>query len=127
MKSPDAMTREELSAEVGRLRGELGLMREERIYTALRKQFRLTPVETRFLMALYDAKGEPLTAWALHEKAPSPSGLERASNVVAVFISRLRTSIGRTAIDTVWNKGWALTPVGIVKVDKALEGAGVVL
>lgn len=127
MIATDAMTIEELRQEVTHLRHELSLMREERLFTALRKAFRLTPVETRFLMALYDAKGEPLTAWALENLSPSPSGLERASNVVAVFISRLRGSIGRTAIDTVWNRGWALTPVGIVKVDKALEGAGVVL
>lgn len=127
MKSPAAMTREELEEEVSRLRHELGLMREERVFTALRKKFRLTPVETRFLIALYDAKGEPLTAWDLHLKVPAPSGLERASNVVAVFISRLRGIIGRNAIDTVWNRGWALTPVGITTVDRALSDAGVAL
>lgn len=121
------LTRAELEQEVTHLRHELSLMREERLFTALRKAFRLTPVETRFLMALYDAKGEPLTAWALENLSPSPSGLERASNVVAVFISRLRGSIGRTAIDTVWNRGWAMTPVGLATVDKALSDAGVTL
>ena len=121
------LTRKELEQEVYRLRHELSLMREERIFTALRKQFRLTPVETRFLMALYDAKGEPLTSWALENISPSPSGLARASNVVAVFISRLRTRIGRTTIDTVWGKGWTMTPVGYAIVDKALSDAGVTL
>jgi len=125
MTALDSMTREELAAEVTRLRGELALMREERFYTLLRKNLRMTPVETRFLMALYEANGEPLTAWDIDQKAPAPSGLDRASNVVAVFVSRLRGRLGRTSVDTVWNKGWALTPVGIAKVNKALEGAGV--
>ena len=127
MTAPSTMSRAELEQEVARLRHELSLMREERVFTALRNQFRLTPVETRFLMALYDAKGEPLTSWALENISPSPSGLPRASNVVAVFISRLRTSIGRTTIETIWNRGWAMTPAGLAIVDKALSDAGVTL
>lgn len=127
MKSPDAMTREELSAEVTRLRGELGLMREERIYTALRKALRMTPVETRLLMALHNAGGAPMTAWDLEPMAPSQSRKPRGSNVMAVYVCRIRKAIGNAAIERVWNKGWALTPVGIAAVDKALSDAGVAL
>lgn len=125
MKSPDAMTREELEEEVAYLRGELNEATTERTFAGLRRAFALAPTETRFLLALYEARGRTLSRWIFDEKVPPVTGQDRQSNVVAVYIWRIRQTLGRDAIKSEWGRGYFLTPSGIADVEKALTAEGV--
>lgn len=127
MTSVEEMTIEELRDEVASLRQVLDRFREERTAIALRRHFRMTPVEVGFLLGLYNAKGECVTHRILDGLSPAPSGLLRDSNVSAVYISRIRKALGKNSVDSVWGRGWAITPVGIAAVDRALEAEGVTL
>ena len=122
-RSPDTMTREELEEEVAYLRGELNEAASERIFASLRRAFGLAPTETRFLIALYEARGRTLSHWIFDEKVPPVTGQDRRSNVVAVYIWRIRQALGRGAVKSEWGRGYYLTAEGTETVSRAIEGA----
>ena len=48
---------------------------------------------------------------------------DRASNLISVWVCRLRKKIGSDAIENQWDGKYALTAIGIAKVKAALETA----
>jgi DNA-binding response OmpR family regulator len=122
-RNPDTMTREELEEEVAYHRSELNEAATERNFTSLRRAFALAPTETRFLLALYEARGRTLSKWIFDEKVPPVTGQDRQSNVVAVYICRIRHAIGRGAVKSEWGRGYYLTPEGAETVSRAIDGA----
>lgn len=123
MKSPAAMTRQELEDEVCYLRGELRPAdngEQGRLMAALKT----TPAETRVLLALYAGKGRPVSNWRLTEASP-PARMTADRNDIAVlkiWISRIRRKLGADAVLTIRHLGYALTPSGVAQVEAALAG-----
>ncbi len=125
MKSPDTMTREELEDEVAYLRGEMGLIKADRIYMVMKRAFGLTPIATRFLMALSDAAPHWLSEDDFDRLIPPTASQYRGRRNAKVYVSRIRNVIGRNAVDFARGQGWAITPAGAAAVDRALQAAGV--
>jgi DNA-binding response OmpR family regulator len=122
MKSPDAMTREELIEEVAYLRSELRPTLDhdrDKIITALRT----TVAETLILSALYASRGHPVSNWRLAEAAPAGRMTADRNDMAAikVWISRIRRKLGADAVLTIRGLGYALTPVGAAQVEAALS------
>lgn len=126
-RSPELMTREELEEEVAYLRGELGMTRNAAVEGILRSAFKIAPSEVTLLLALYRARGKVLSREQLNEAVPPKwSRVEdRASNLISVWVCRLRKKIGSDAIENQWDGKYALTATGIAKVQAALETARV--
>lgn len=123
MKSPAAMTREELEDEVAYLRSELRPTLDhdrDRLMLALRT----TTAETLILSALYASRGHPVSNWRLADAAPAGRMTADRNDMAAVkvWISRLRKKLGADAVLTIRGLGYALTPIGVAQVEAALAG-----
>lgn len=119
MKSPEAMSREELEGEVLYWRDEFGMIADEKALSRVQEAFDLAPTAARYLVVLRQANGRPLSRWWLDDEVPSKQG--RDSNATSVYVCILRRALGYGAIETHWGRGYALTPEGIAKVDAALN------
>lgn len=123
---------EELEERVAWLESELGLQRdadvEARMLAAFPHQAGVPYHPSRrgalrALLALYQAKGRPVTHLQILEAVPPANGGddERTSNLVATWVCVARRIVGRDAIESVWGKGYRLTPTGLARVSAALE------
>lgn len=106
----------ELEEEVAYLRSELGLTHSAGREANFRKSLGITAQESRFLMALYDARGRMLLKTQL-EDAIKRGFDGKAQKVVDVYACRVRKRIGFDAIETVWGSGYRITPKGIAIVE----------
>lgn len=88
----------------------------------LKKAFSLPGGPAWLLSRLAAADGRLLRKEALIDHLPAnDSAHERQDKLVDVHMCRLRKAIGADAIETVWGVGWRLTPVGRLRVKRALE------
>ena len=114
------------------LESELGLQKDGDAYANLRNVLMTARTPTSrhtgsagCVMALYHAKGRTMTRLQILEACPSPSGIEdRVEKVVDVWICFARKSLGREAIESVWGRGYRLTPMGVERVGAIIGGAG---
>lgn len=75
------------------------------------------PQIAQVIVALYAAKGKVKSKWQLLEAIPSPRGNEdRDPKLLDVLVCRARHSFGRDTIETVWGRGYRLTPVGLARI-----------
>lgn len=124
MKSPDAMTREELEDEVVYLRGELGLTTSASAIGAVKAATGLSDGPARVLLALYRTKGRALAKHQILDTVPAQRTIDdRDPKLADVWICRIRQATCFEAVDTVWGQGYAISPTGRAIVEKALEGA----
>lgn len=108
-----------------RLREEIAQLRRELAYEVdlerveeVRVGFEISPQEAQVLMGLYHAKGRALSHDQMLDTVPARGGLERESGKIpAVYVSRLRRRLGEGIINTVWGRGYRLTPEGVAVVE----------
>ena len=118
MTCPHCADRDELAAEVDRLRAELGHRAFSGVDIALRKAFRLAPKEARILTILYEADGRPVSPRFLVDEVLSETAYPET---LKVHVSHLRAKIGQGLIETVYEAGYRLNAEGRTLVQKALH------
>lgn len=131
----------ELEDEVRHLQRELGQAVQEgvvdRISHAMRhKTGMFRPGAARVVALLWSTKGRSMSRYAILEacppvKEPHADPLDRGANLVAVWVTFARKCLGPAAIETIYGKGYRLTPEGMAAVDailgledKSAPGAG---
>lgn len=117
---------EELEERVAWLEGELGLQREAWAVDTLRAAFAASPNRragsrlgaARLVLALYRAKGRPMTTYQLMEACPPTDRREdeRSSNIVSVWAYFARQVLGKDAVASAWGQGYRLSEKGLSQV-----------
>jgi DNA-binding response OmpR family regulator len=119
----------ELEERVAWLESELGIRDDAELGEHLRQRMGLTPAEGHMLMRLYLAHGKIVTTAQLEDAIPpfDPTA-PRDSNVVRVYVSRLRRKlgIGRGAIKSAWGRGYSLSAEAACIVGSVLDRMQVV-
>lgn len=114
---------EELQAEVEWLKSELGLVEDEVALDALRRTG-LSPACARIVLALYSRRGRVVSRFTLDDLLPNVHGHEREStSIVGVLICRIRKLLPEGGLETLWGKGYSLTPGGMAWVADKLPAA----
>lgn len=114
----------ELELQLAELREEVASTRAKRLDEAFlfSEQFNISRHPAIVLATLYARRGEHVTCRLLDEALPAPShGNVRPRNHISIYIFRLREVLGKCAIVARYRDGWALTPVGRLLCDEALE------
>jgi DNA-binding response OmpR family regulator len=115
---------EELQERVAWLESELGIRDDGEKVDRLRRAFRVRPAEIRLLLRLYRAGGHLVTHDQLLDAIPaSDHARDRDSNIVRVYVNRLRGGLGQDAILRCYGLGYQLTEVGLARVSAAMEPA----
>lgn len=109
-------TYDELLAEVAELRQLLGFEVCEETSANLQRALRIAPYAARILTSLYLAKGRTRSEAALEDAIPERT----CPDIVRVYISSLRKTLGRSAIDNIWSRGYVLTLEGRSRCEQAL-------
>lgn len=87
----------------------------------LRRHFRLEPGPAWLLSRLAAADGRLFKREALIDYLPcSDAAHDRADKIIDVQLVKVRKAIGPEAIETVRGVGWRLTPLGKLRVRRAL-------
>jgi hypothetical protein len=119
----------EMAERIAWLESELGLTEEAAASAKIRQAFYLAldgrggKGPSRVAMALYLARGRPLSRLQIMELIPPASGGddERDASIVSVWVAHARKVLGRQAIATNWARGYYLTPDGMARVAAILE------
>lgn len=104
------------------LKSELGLQRDARKQDVLKRAFGTMPKEAAILLMLYEAYPRTVMRYQLERATLSYDSDEDRlypANLVSVYMTKLRKKLGREAISTVWEQGYALTSVGHAAVSGA--------
>ena len=113
---------EELEAEVRWLRDQLAIEQDAETLARLRRLYRLSQGAGLLLMVLLKRRGRVASRAFLEEWVDRRDDAdERASNVLAVYVNRIRQMLGARAIVTVRGIGWALSIDAVLRIEKALE------
>jgi DNA-binding response OmpR family regulator len=120
----------ELQERVSWLESELGLQRSSAEWALLKRVFPASKdghgangVALKTIMALYHARGRPLSCLQIMEAVPPRGGGddERYAESVRCWIVRARQIAGSDAIETVWGRGYRLSDVAMKKIKSVLE------
>ena len=113
----------ELEERIAFLESELGLTKDATLLAEIRTRFGLTAGEATLLQVLYQSPaGRVARNWTLLEQLPpKEGGPDRGLKIVDVYICKLRKSIGKDAIETVWGEGYRLTPDARLKLSALLK------
>lgn len=109
---------EELEAEVYRLKRELGDVVDLTQTDIVRRRFRILPMEARLLMRLYEAKGRVVANGTIEDDV---LGRMDGSNTIKVHVSRLRSALGKEAIENVPGVGYRLSALGRARVYQTIH------
>jgi hypothetical protein len=121
----------DLEEQIAYLRSELGLQHDNQAHRRVRDVMLTRNAGGKvgrsgsvgLVMALYGAKGRPVTRWQLLETVASPSGNdERLPKIIDVWVCYARKTLGHDAIANVWGKGYCLTSTGMERVRAIIEG-----
>jgi len=119
---------EELEERVAWLESELGLQRAADVFAKIRAAMpavvhgNLRGRATGLVTALYKAEGRTMTSYQIMEALPALSGIdERDPGIVKVWVCAARKTLGRDSIETVWGRGYRMTPAGLARVKAILE------
>jgi len=117
---------EELRERIAWLESELGLQSEldlesrlERVMDSIRAIHVGRPQIARFMLALYAAKGRPVTHFQLLEAMPGSE--ERQPHFTAVIACRARKVFGADAIENIYGRGFRITQAGMARIAEILE------
>lgn len=120
---------DELEDEVRFLQRELGQATSEDVVNRLSEHMRDTDGchrrgAARVVALLWEAKSKYVDRYTLLQAIPpkdvTADPLERSINIISVWISFARKSLGVGSIHTIMGKGYALTPEGRSKVSAIL-------
>ncbi len=100
---------EDLQAALNR---ELRLKQEFEQVDRLRGQFKLTTMEARLLLALYDAYPRTVTKESLMDLFYADADDEPGVKILEVRVCNIRKKVGKLAILNVYGVGWCLTEFG---------------
>lgn len=107
---------EELSEQVAYYRSELGLIDDNTRAARVRSRFKLSPLEVRIALRLYDAKGRILKLSLICDE------LEIGNlDTLKTHVCRIRAKMGASAIQTDPHFGYSMTADGMAQVLAALE------
>jgi hypothetical protein len=121
----------DLEEQVAYLRSELGLQHDNQAHRRVRNVMLTRKAGGKvgrtgsvgLVMALYAAKGRPVTRWQILEAVASPSGNDdRLPKIIDVWVCYARKTLGHDAIENVWGKGYCLTSTGMERVRAIIEG-----
>lgn len=110
----------DLTEERDHYKRELGISRRLDQEARVGSMLGLTPKEAVLLMVLYACQNRILTKEALltavYDERDEPN-----IKIIDVFVCKIRGKIGYSAIDTLWGRGYQLSPSGVAAVEKALR------
>lgn len=120
---------EELEEENAWLKSELGIQQDVSRIMKLHKAMLASPAITtsgrrgaaEFVSALYGAKGRVMTHAQLLESVPSRDREDRAPGITTVWAYVARCALGKDIIQTVFGRGYQLTPKGMKLVTAMLK------
>jgi DNA-binding winged helix-turn-helix (wHTH) protein len=121
-------TYEELEEELAYFKQALKVEQSENRLAKLSKAFGFTPSQAKLALALYDRAGKVLTKeFALEVLYPNPDEAAKRK-IVDVIVCKIRTKLiyycgNQKPIDTVWGRGFQMSPAGIAVFAKALGEA----
>lgn len=110
----------ELRERIAYLESELRIQADDTEFARVKSAFGLQPMGVRILLALWKARGGVVSVWRLEEMIRGMDG-DCSENLIRVHISRLRSGIGRDAVENVWGRGYRLTGEAINRVDAVLD------
>lgn len=112
MKSPRAMSREELEEEVAYWRGEVSLIYSDDSVGRMIQAGVPGRMPALMALSLYSAAPKPVSKWMLLHQLRSNGSRATDLKVIDVYVHRLRRLIGQDSIETIWAQGVLLTPKG---------------
>ena len=106
-----------LEADVAYWRGEYEARFVQGPDVRLAQRYGVTPQQSLILFELKAAYPRPITFWALADRLPKEKA-NRAGDTffVKTQVCRIRKAMGADVIDTVRNRGYALTASGLERV-----------
>ncbi len=118
----------QLEEEIAWLRSELGLQQRADQIEKIKALFPTwshdrtsRPQCAELLMALYNAKGRPVTHAQLAERVSAPTAREeRCMEAVKVWVYGVRNTLGYDTISNVRGFGYKLTENGMARIAQAL-------
>jgi len=114
---------DELRAEVDYLKRELSLRAEMGEIGRMKRVFGMPAAVAQFTLALYHAKGQPVSWAELDDAVPAQNVLERSCDAMKVYACRARKALGADTIESIRSRGYQMTAEGLGKVGAALERA----
>lgn len=111
-------TYEELEEELAYFKQALKVEQSENRLAKLHKAFGFTPTEAKLALALYDRAGKIVTKnFALDILYSNPDDAAE-QKIVDVLVCKIRTKLiyrcgDQKPIDTVWGRGYQMTPEGM--------------
>lgn len=102
-----------LEEEVAFLKSELGIVKDKTAETAFATRWGLTGKEAKILSHLYQKKGGLASRDGVMLAVYQGSPDEPEQKIVDVFMCKIRRKIGRDIVETIWGRGWRLTPHGV--------------
>jgi DNA-binding response OmpR family regulator len=122
LTAPHQITLEEAIAERDHYKRELGMVREKEAEARVASRLGLTGSEAALLMVLYARAGRCVTKTALLEAMYN--GMDEPElKIIGVFVykvrRKLRAHTEAEVIETIWGRGYQMTPAGVALVDAA--------
>lgn len=110
----------ELRERIAYLESELRIQADDTEFARVKSAFGLQPMGVRILLALWKARGGVVSVWRLEELIRGMDG-DCSENLIRVHICRMRSGIGRDAVENVWGRGYRLSGEAINRVDAVLD------
>lgn len=110
----------ELRERIAYLESELNIQADDTEFARVKSAFRLEPMGTRIVLALWKARGDVVSRWRLEELIRGDN--DCSEGLLKVHVSRVRKRMGAEAVLTVWGRGYQLSDEAMGRVDAAVNG-----
>ncbi len=111
----------ELRERIAYLESELRIQADDTEFARVKSAFRLEPMSTRIVLALWKVRGDVISRWRLEELIRG-DGEDCSEGLLKVHISRVRKRMGGDPVENVWGRGYRLTGEALGRVDAAVNG-----
>lgn len=110
----------ELRERIAYLESELNIQADDTEFARVKSAFRLEPMGTRIVLALWKARGDVVSRWRLEELIRGDN--DCSEGLLKVHVSRVRKRMGAEAVLTVWGRGYQLSDKAMGRVEAAVNG-----
>lgn len=110
----------ELRERIAYLESELRIQADDTEFARVKSAFRLEPMSTRIVLALWKARGDVVSRWRLEELIRGDN--DCSEGLLKVHVSRVRKRMGADAVENVWGRGYRLSDEAIGRVAGAING-----